>query len=78
MREEHRLRVFWNRVLSRIFGAKREEIKWKWRRIRAEELNDLYPPQGSIRVIRSRLAIRSEHVTRMGDRKKCIKISEEN
>jgi hypothetical protein len=30
LREEHRLRVFENRVLRRIFGAKREEgISWK-------------------------------------------------
>jgi hypothetical protein len=32
LREEHRLRVFENRVLRRIFGPKRDEITGEWRR----------------------------------------------
>jgi hypothetical protein len=32
LREEHRLRVFENRVLRRIFGPKREEVVGGWRR----------------------------------------------
>jgi hypothetical protein len=40
--EEHRLRVFENRVLRRIFGPKRDEITSEWRRLHNEELNDLY------------------------------------
>jgi hypothetical protein len=31
LREEHRLRVFENRVLSRIFGPKRDEVTRGWR-----------------------------------------------
>jgi hypothetical protein len=31
LREEHRLRVFENRVLRRIFGPKRDEVTGKWR-----------------------------------------------
>jgi hypothetical protein len=31
LREEFRLRVFENRVLSRIFGPKRDEITGEWR-----------------------------------------------
>jgi hypothetical protein len=42
LREEHRLRVFENRVLRRIFGPKREEVTGEWRRLRNEELNNLY------------------------------------
>jgi hypothetical protein len=42
LREEHRLRVFENRVLRRIFGPKRDEVTGKWRRLHNEELNDLY------------------------------------
>jgi hypothetical protein len=41
MREEHRLRVFENRVLRRIFGPKRDEVTEEWRRLHNEELNDL-------------------------------------
>jgi hypothetical protein len=42
LREEHRLRVFENRVLRRIFGPKRDEITGQWRRLHDEELTDLY------------------------------------
>jgi hypothetical protein len=41
LREEHRLRVFENRVLRRIFGPKRDEVTGKWRRLHKKELNDL-------------------------------------
>jgi hypothetical protein len=41
LRKEHRLRVFENRVLRRIFGPKRDEVTGEWRRLHNEELNDL-------------------------------------
>jgi hypothetical protein len=42
LREEHRLRVFKNRVLRRIFGPKRDEVTGEWRKLHSEELRDLY------------------------------------
>jgi hypothetical protein len=42
LREEHRLRVFENRVLRKIFGPKRDEVTGEWRRLHNEERNDLY------------------------------------
>jgi hypothetical protein len=42
LRDEHRLRVFENRVLRRIFGTKRDEVTGQWRKLYNEELNDLY------------------------------------
>jgi len=42
LREERRLRVFENRVLRRIFGPKRNEVRGEWRKLHSEELNDLY------------------------------------
>ena len=42
LREEHRLRVFENRVLRRVFGPKRDEVTGEWRKLHNEELNDLY------------------------------------
>jgi len=42
LREERRLRVFENRVLRRIFGPKRDEVTGEWRKLRNEELNNLY------------------------------------
>jgi hypothetical protein len=38
LREEHRLRVFENRVLRRIFGPKRDEVTGGWRKLHNEEL----------------------------------------
>jgi len=43
LREEHRVRVFENGVLMRIFGPKRDEVTGEWRKLHNEELNDLYP-----------------------------------
>jgi hypothetical protein len=43
LREEHRLRVFENRVLRRIFGPKRDEVTGEWRKFHNEELHNLYP-----------------------------------
>jgi hypothetical protein len=37
----HRLRVFENRVLRRIFGPKRDEVTEEWRKLHNEELRDL-------------------------------------
>jgi hypothetical protein len=54
LREEHRLRVFENRVLRRIFGAKRDEVTGEWRKLLKEELHDLYSSPSIIRIIKSR------------------------
>jgi hypothetical protein len=51
LREEHRLRVFENRVLRRVFGPKRDEVTREWRKLHNEELNDLYSSPNIIRVI---------------------------
>ena len=42
LREEHRLRVFENMLLRRIFGPRRDEVMSEWRRLHNEELNELY------------------------------------
>jgi len=54
LREERILRVFENRVLRRIFGPKRDNVTGKWRKLRNEELNDLYSSPNIVRVIKSR------------------------
>jgi hypothetical protein len=41
LREEHRLRLFENRVLRRIFGPKRDEVTGGWRKLPNEELHNL-------------------------------------
>jgi hypothetical protein len=54
LREEHRLRVFENRVLKRIIGPKRGEVTGEWRKLHNEELRDLYSSPSIIRMIKSR------------------------
>jgi hypothetical protein len=53
MREEHRMKVFENRVLRRLFGPKREEDEL-WRKLRNDELHSLYSSLNIARVIKSR------------------------
>jgi len=66
LREERKLRVFENRVLRRIFGPRRDEVKGEWRRLHNEELNDLYSSPNIVRVIKSRSTRWAGHVARMG------------
>jgi hypothetical protein len=53
LREEHRLRVFGNKVARSIFGPKREEAAGGRRRLHNEELHNLYASPNIIRAIKS-------------------------
>jgi hypothetical protein len=66
LREEHRLRVFQNRVLRRIFGPKREE-DGSWRKLYNDELHSLYASPNIVMVIKSRRMRWAGHVARMGE-----------
>jgi hypothetical protein len=65
--EEHRLRVFENRVLRRIFGPKRDEVTGGWRKLHNEELHILYSSPSIVRVIKARGMRWAWHVARMGE-----------
>jgi len=67
LREERKLRVFENMVLSRIFGPRRDGVMGEWRRLHNEELNDLYSSPNIVRVIKSRRLRWAGHVARMGE-----------
>jgi hypothetical protein len=54
LRQQHRLRVFENRVLRRIFGLRRDEVTGEWRKLHNEELRDLYSSPSIIRMIKSK------------------------
>jgi hypothetical protein len=54
LREEHRLRVFENRVLRRIFGPRRDKVTGGWRKLHNVELHNSYSSPNIIRVIKSR------------------------
>jgi hypothetical protein len=62
LREEHRLRVFENRLLRRIFGPKRDEVTGSWRKLHNEELHGLYSLPSIIRVIKTRKMRWAGHV----------------
>jgi hypothetical protein len=65
LREGHRQRVFENRMLSKIFGPKREE-DGSWRKLHNDELYSLYSSPNIVRVIKSRRMRWAGHVARMG------------
>jgi len=69
LREEHRLRVFENRVLRRIFGPKRDEVMGEWRKLHNEELKVLYSSPNYVRVIKLRRMRWAGHVAHMGQRR---------
>jgi hypothetical protein len=53
LREEHRLRVFENRALRKIFGPKREE-DGPWRKLHNDELHNLCSSPNIVRVNKTR------------------------
>jgi hypothetical protein len=54
LREDHRLKVFENRVLRRIFGPKRNEVTGERRKLHYEELYILYSSPNIIRQTKAR------------------------
>jgi hypothetical protein len=74
LREEHRLRVFENRVLRRIFGQKRDEVTREWRKLHKEDLHNLYSSPSIIRIIKSRRMRWEGHVARMGENRSAYRL----
>jgi hypothetical protein len=66
LRKEHRLSVFENRVLRRIFGPEREEDR-SWRKLHNDELHSLYSSPNIVRVIKSRRMRWVRHVAHIGE-----------
>jgi hypothetical protein len=60
------VKVFESRVLRRLFGPKRDEVTWDWRKLHDEELYDTYSSPNIIRVIKSRRMEWAGHA-RMGE-----------
>ena len=52
LREKHRLRVFENRLLRRIFGPKSDEVTGKWRKLHNEKLHALHSSPNIDRLIK--------------------------
>jgi hypothetical protein len=74
LRKEHRLRVFENTVLRRIFGPKRDEVTGGWRKLHNEELHNLYPSPITIRTIKSRATRLTGHLARIGEERNAYRV----
>jgi hypothetical protein len=71
---EYRLRVFEKRVLRRIFGLKGDDAAGEWRKLRNEELHDLYSSPSIIIIIKSMRVRWAGHVARMGEKRNMYRL----
>jgi hypothetical protein len=65
LREERRLRVLENNMMTRIIRRKRDEVTGEWKKVHNEELYDLYSSPNIFRVIISKRMRLARHVARM-------------
>ncbi|KAJ4439148.1 hypothetical protein ANN_15105 [Periplaneta americana] len=63
-----------NKVLRKIFGAKRDEVTGEWRKLHNAELHALYSSPDIIRNIKSRRLRWAEHVARMGESRNAYRV----
>ncbi|KAJ4434150.1 hypothetical protein ANN_16470 [Periplaneta americana] len=75
LREEQRLRVLENKILRKIFGAKRDEVTGEWRKLHNTELHALYSLADIIRNIKSRRLRWAGHVARMGESRNAYRVN---
>jgi hypothetical protein len=61
-------------VLRRIFGPKRDEVTGEWRKLRNEEMHDLYSSPSVIRVVKARRIRWALHVARMGEKRNVCRL----
>jgi hypothetical protein len=61
-------------VLRRIFEPKRDEVTGEWRKLRNEELSDLYSSPSIIRLIKSRRMRWAGHLARMGEKRNMYRL----
>jgi hypothetical protein len=74
LKEEHRLRIFENRVLRKISGLKRDEATREGGILHNEELHDLYSLPGTIKIVKSRRMRWAWHVARMGQKRNSYRL----
>jgi hypothetical protein len=69
LREKRRLRVYENKVLRKIFGPKRDEVRGEWKKLHNEGISDLYSSPNIFRVIKLRRMRWAVHVALIGERR---------
>ncbi|KAJ4446290.1 hypothetical protein ANN_12985 [Periplaneta americana] len=67
-------RVFENKVLREIFGAKSDDATGEWRKLHNAELHALYSSPDIIRNIKSRRLRWAGHVARMGESRNAYRV----
>jgi hypothetical protein len=75
LKDEHRLRMLEKRVLRRIFGPKRNEMRRSWKNLHNEELHNLYSSPSVIIMLKSRRMRWAGHVARKEKKRKVYRIS---
>jgi hypothetical protein len=68
-REDHKLKVFENMVLRRIFGPKRDGVTGGWRKLHNEGFHNLYSSPSIIRIMKSGRMGWAGHVARMEEKR---------
>ena len=72
LREDHRLKVFENKVLRKIFGAKKDEITGEWRKLHNDELHALYSSPNIVRSLKTKSTKMGRTRSTYGTVQKCI------
>jgi hypothetical protein len=63
-----------NRVLSRTFGPKRDEVRGEWRMLHNEEFHNFYSSPNMIKQIKPRTMTWAGHVARVEGERKVYKV----
>jgi hypothetical protein len=66
--------VFKNRVLRGIFGPRRDDVTGEWKKLRNEELHDLYSSPSIIRIMKSKRMRWAWHVAQMGEKRNAYRL----
>jgi hypothetical protein len=74
VREEHKLRVFENKVLRRRLRPRREGVTGGWRKLHNEKLHNLYSSPSIIGIIKSRRMRWVGHMARMGEKRNVYRL----
>jgi hypothetical protein len=71
---EDNIKMYFKERLRRIFRPNRDEVVGGWRKLRNEELHDLYCSPSVIRIIKTRRMRLTGHIARVGEKRNAYRI----